>query len=80
MKYRRRAADCDLVCFQPGDPLPADVRVRFGGEDRYEVWNALHGSWIGLSPGDYLNVTTPGDHYPVKRAVVDAHYERIDEG
>jgi hypothetical protein len=79
MRYRKKAVECDLILFAGfGDPLPAGVEVRIN-QGRSEVWNELHQSWIGLVAGDFINVSTPGDVYPIKADVVAASYERIAE-
>lgn len=79
MRFRKKASEADLVRYQPGgDPLPSDVRTRLTPDSSdIEVWNALHGSWIRLSPGDFINVTAPNDHYPIKRSVVETSYEPV---
>jgi len=70
--------ECELVEFHPGDPLPKDVEIRINrAVGSPEVYNALHKSWIKLDPGDYINVSTPGDYYPIKAHIVAASYERI---
>lgn len=44
--------------------------------DGGEVYNQLHDSWIGFKFGDMLNVTTPGDIYPIERSVFENTYVR----
>lgn len=77
MKFRKKAVDVDLVRFVGfGNPLPDTVELR-QRNGRTEVYNELHQSWIGLEPGDYLNVSTPGDIYPIKAAIVAETYEQL---
>ncbi|HSH45179.1 MAG TPA: hypothetical protein VK966_04960 [Longimicrobiales bacterium] len=47
---------------------------------RFEAWNELHESWVGLRPGDFLRVDKPGDVYPIDRATFEATYELVQEG
>ena len=78
MKFKKKAMECELVCFVGlGDPLPDGVEIRYTTDGGVEVWNALHGSWIKLELGDYLNVSTPGDIYPIKAHVVTESYEPV---
>jgi len=78
MKFKKKATVCDLIEFQAGGPLPPDVEVRIPhGGSSFEVWNALHGSWIKLDPGDYINIPTPGDYYPIKASIVAINYQQV---
>jgi hypothetical protein len=57
-----------------------NVRIRArAGEfgHRFEVWNALHQSWIGVNVGDYLNVTDAGDVYPIDADYFAQNYEVV---
>ncbi len=76
-RYRKKATECELLQFKGlGDPIPAYVNLRMR-DSRIEVWNELHTSWIALESGDYLNISTPGDVYPIKARIVDESYEEI---
>jgi len=76
MKAIKKPILVDVVRFDAETDLPPAVRVRFT-EKRWTVWNQLHDSWIGVTPGDYLNVTTPGDIYPIDAAYFAEHYDLV---
>lgn len=46
----------------------------------FSVFNALHSSWVGFAPGDFLRVDSPGDVYPIDRATFEETYELVQEG
>ena len=51
-----------------------DIEIRETPSSEYEVYNKLHQSWIKLELEDYINITTPGDYYPIKKHIVEASY------
>lgn len=58
--------------------LPDGVQIRFQGEGdagSFEVYNALHDSWIKLKVGDWLNVQDLEDVYPIEASYFAEHYE-----
>lgn len=48
---------------------------------QYVVYNALHGSYIQIKPGDYINVTDRSgrDIYPIDRETFYRTYEVLAE-
>ncbi len=64
-----------LHMHQDGSAWPY-VQIRQDGTAY--VWNELHRSEINLDDGDYVNVTTPGDFYPIKAAIVAESYEPME--
>lgn len=72
--YRKKATVQELIEYRPGE-LPLGVRTREDGSAY--VWNELHKSEVNLDPGDFVNVSTPGDLYPIKAAVVAESYELV---
>lgn len=81
MKAIKRPIPIDVVKFPPdaGDVIPVDVTLRSSEKGRWEVWNALHASWVGFSEGDYLNVTNEQDVYPIEAQVFAVTYDVVDE-
>ncbi len=82
MKFRTKPAECELIEYRPATwqtDMPGDVSIRTRPDDlqRAAVWNELHQSAINLEPGDYVNVTNPGDYYPIKAHIVAAKYEPV---
>ena len=72
--YRKKATVQELVEYHFGE-LPLGVHLRDNGS--VYVWNELHHSEINLDDGDFVNVTMPGDFYPIKSAIVAESYELI---
>ena len=81
MKAIKKPIPIEVVVFDPLGPGHPGVKIGAGAGTEYKpaVWNALHQSWIGLSPGDYLNVTNPKDIYPIAKAVFETTYEVVEE-
>jgi len=44
-----------------------------------QVYNELHKSWINFDFGDFLNITSDGDVYPIERKVFFATYDRVED-
>jgi hypothetical protein len=67
------------VVYDPAGTAHPGVQIGAGAGTggQTAVWNELHKSWIGLSEGDYLNVSNPGDIYPISKAVFEATYEVV---
>ncbi len=83
MKYRSKPVVADLVVFSPAavSVLTATypgLTLTLRHDGSATVFNALHGSQIKLREGDFINVTTPGDYYPIKAHVVAERYEPIE--
>lgn len=76
MKAVKRPIPIEVVQFTLAAP-PACVQARADGS--HFVWNELHQSEINIKPGDYLNVTSPGDIYPIEEAVFASTYVVHDE-
>jgi hypothetical protein len=74
--HRKKPVECTLIQYNQCDDSPAEVREING---RLEVYNKLHDYWIVLESDDYINISTPGDYYPIKRHIVESTYERIEE-
>lgn len=82
MKAVKRPILIEVWEFQPGSEAPLSVQIRTtvnGVGPRYQVLNNLHGSWIDVKPGDYLNVTdTSGrDIYPIDRKTFEQTYDLV---
>ncbi len=79
MKFRPKASECELLeyCGLGDVGFPDDLMIRIASDSRPELWNALHRSWIALETGDYINITTPGDYYPINAHIVAAKYEPV---
>jgi hypothetical protein len=52
--------------------------VRFTETAGFEVYNALHDSWIKFKAGDWINVTDPKDNYPTDVKVFADTYEAVE--
>ncbi len=77
MRYRKKAVECELIRFDGTVPEGvSEVRLLENGGAC--VWNELHGSAINIEVGDFINVSTPGDIYPIKAAVVAETYEPVE--
>lgn len=78
-KFRAKAPrEIEAVQFWPDQhPWPLDVGLP-PDADYYAVWNGLHGSWIAIQPGDWVNVTDEGDTYPIAQQVFAERYEPVD--
>jgi hypothetical protein len=81
MRAIKRPIPIEVTVFEPSQkPWPIgveDVLLEGSPTGRYRVWNELHKSWISLDPGDYVNVTAPGDTYPIAKAVFDSTYDIV---
>jgi hypothetical protein len=78
-RYHSRPKEIDAVQFDPRKQPPEGVKIRSvnGG---YEVWNELHGSWIGVKEGDMLRIDlAPRDVYPIDKATFDQTYDSYPE-
>ena len=83
MKYRSKPVVADLVVFsrEATPHLTASypgLVLTIHEDGPASVLNELHGSAIRLEEGDFINVTTPGDYYPIKAEVVATRYELAD--
>lgn len=58
---------------------PARVRRSHGRATlhSYELWNKLHGSWVGLSVGHFIRIDKPGDVYPIDAKTFAETYEEV---
>lgn len=81
MKAIKRPIPITVVVFDPtiaaANQWTGLLRPKVGRG--WEIWNERHASWIGVQPGDYLNVSDPGDVYPIAKGVFDATYDIVDE-
>lgn len=71
--YRKKPVEASLVQFT-GNLIPG-VKIRDNGSAF--VWNELHKSEINIERGDFVNITTPGDYYPIKKEVVERDFEKL---
>ena len=81
MKFRKKATVCELVLFiapPPDRPVSGDTPVFRRPDGTFAVFNELHKSEITLESGDYVNVTTEGDYYPIKAHIVAESYEPVE--
>lgn len=75
MKFQKKAVQVELVQFTRTGPENGYVRARSDGT--FFVWNDLHKSEIGIEYGDFINISTPGDYYPIKQHIVESTYDRL---
>jgi hypothetical protein len=47
--------------------------------DGWKVYNGLHNCWICFNTGDFLNITLPGDVYPIARSVFQETYDVVED-
>lgn len=83
MKAIKKPIPIDVEEFQPDRrPWPLGVVNNVTGDDlttpQYQVWNALHSSWITIQPGDYVNVVDGQDLYPIDRATFERTYDIVE--
>lgn len=79
MKAIKKPIPIEVEEFQPNvQPWPKQVHSTPQG---YEVFNALHESWIKIQPGDYVNVTDKSgqDIYPIDRATFERTYDIVKD-
>lgn len=76
-KYRKKPIAIDVICITADnrDEWPDEVKRTEAG---YEVYNALHDSWIKFKSGDWINITDPKDRYPIDAATFAATYEAVE--
>lgn len=79
MKAIKKPIPIEIVEFDPNSLSPDGVSISGNDEEpsAFAVFNKLHSSWIGLKPGDYLNVTDLGDVYPIDRATFERTYDVV---
>lgn len=78
MKAVKKAVVIEVVEFDPHDIVPVGAMLQVDPDDgSWRVFNELHTSWIGVKPGDYLNVTSLADVYPIDRAYFESHYDVV---
>ncbi len=84
MKYRSKPTVVDLIVFHPDQAAtlvhthPGLVLVHHP-DGSHAIFNELHQSEINLEEGDFINVTRPGDYYPIKPDYVAEKYEPVEE-
>jgi hypothetical protein len=82
MKAIKKPIPIEVVVFDPAAPLTLPIFVVWRRNDPlgYSVFNALHGSWIDVQIGDYLNVSdqTGRDIHPIDRATFERTYDVVD--
>jgi len=82
MKYRSKPTVVDLIPFHPGEAAtlvhahPGLVLVHHP-DGSHAIFNELHQSEINLEDGDFINVTHPGDMYPIKAHIVAEKYDQV---
>lgn len=75
MQAIKKPIPIEVAEFTGGPSFQYQQRPKIGGG--FEIWNALHGSWIGIEKGDYINVTNPQDTYPIQRKVFEETYDVV---
>ncbi len=74
MKYRKKAIEVNLIEFT-GEPNNY-VKTRINNSTY--IWNNLHKSEINIEIGDFINISTPDDYYPIKKSIVESTYEKVE--
>lgn len=78
-RYRRKPGEITAIQFKASmsfTSIPAMIRNTGFGD--WEVWNALHGSWIKFKDGDYIRVDDRNDNYPIDEETFRNSYELIN--
>lgn len=75
MKYQKKPIVVELVEFTRTGPENGYVRARSDGT--FYVWNDLHKSEINIDYGDFINISSPGDYYPIKQHIVESTYMKM---
>ena len=79
-EYKRKPAKSRAFKFQGMVDIPDEVLiVRTEDIDTFQVWNALHSSWINFKVGDYI-VGVPGDFYPHEEKLFEQAHEGFEGG
>jgi hypothetical protein len=80
--FKNKPRQIEAVELIPGVLMPEGVKVRVvrgGAPDAYEVYNALHDTWIKTKTGDMIRVDkAPLDVYPIDRETFDATYVDVE--
>ena len=79
-KYVKRPIPIEVLEASSSDDLhklAPQLRWKKTKIDGGEVYNELHGSWIGFKFGDVFNITNDKDVYPIERKVFEATYEAV---
>lgn len=82
MKAVKKPIPITVEEFRPDrKPWPMNVQADDSGLNgrEYFVWNQLHGSRIGLKPGDYVNVSDPADTYPIDSETFNRTYDVVEQ-
>ncbi|HVI39908.1 MAG TPA: hypothetical protein VM577_04540 [Anaerovoracaceae bacterium] len=78
MQYRKKPVVVEAVQFVPPNQIPDGVKFNMNN-NRYEVYDKLHDTWVGLNPRDYIITGVQGETYPCKEDVFLSTYEAVDE-
>lgn len=77
MKAIKKPIPIEVLEFDPAQIPTGVLTVERDGE--WKVFNRLHGSWIGVKSGDYLNVGSMADVYPIDRDTFLRTYDPVVE-
>lgn len=76
MKFRKKPVEVEAVQFVQDKHIPDGIRFN-GDTNRYEVYDKLHDTWIGLNDRDYIVTGIRGETYPCEESVFLATYDQV---
>jgi hypothetical protein len=77
MRFVKNPTEITAEIFD-GKTFPTGIEFRLVA-GTWEIYNALHDSWVKLKIGDYYRTDVPGDHYPIDKDYMAANYtEKTD--
>lgn len=79
MKAVKKPIAIDVTVFE-ASRVPEGVKVKYDNSPEslgWHVFNELHGSWIGVKEGDFLNVTSLQDVYPIDASYFSMNYDVV---
>lgn len=77
MKFRSIPQEIEAVQFTEDAVFPKGVTIRTVA-DLFEVFNPLHGSWIGVKKGDWIRTDNLKDVYPITDAYMKSKYRAVE--
>jgi hypothetical protein len=84
MKFRKKPVVIEAWRAEVDAQFPEGAQIRRllsptgSAKPQYQVYDALHSTWVNFDLGDWIIKGVKGEFYPCKPDVFEATYEKAD--